>query len=159
MKLSKFIKSNYKLIIHLIVITFSICSIVVTVLSSVRYDNNLFQGGLPNTLLYIFTLYILAFFIFPLLYKNWKKFIYTALSYVIFYAILLGWIRAIQRHYLVMLKTDVSSGMLEYFTFESVLRLPLTLIPIGIMAFIYNIFVIDINVLKKAFKIKHFLFY
>ena len=156
MTASTFFTSKYKIIIHAIVFTLSVFSIVLTIVGIERSDKTLFQGGLFDALLFIFTIYVLALVIFPLLFKNWKKYLYIAITYIISYSLLLGWMRAIQRSNSSMLRKGIFAEPLEYFNFESVLNLSLTLIPMGIMGLIYALLVIDINILKKALVVKRF---
>ncbi|MEP1487922.1 MAG: histidine kinase [Algibacter sp.] len=156
MKISAFFKSKYKLIIHAIVFILSVFSVILTITGILRTDQSLFQGGFFDTLLFIFTVYILALVIIPLLYKNWKKYLYIAISYIISYSLLLAWMRAIQRSNSVMIKKSISVSPFEYFTLESVLNLSMTFIPFVIMGLIYAFLVIEINILKKAFAVKRF---
>lgn len=123
-----------------------------------RTDKSLFQVGLFDVLLFIFTIYILALVIIPLLYKNWKKYLYIVILYFISYSLLLAWMRAIQRSISAMIRKGISTEPLEYFTLETILGLSMTFIPMGIIALIYSVLVADVTILKKAFSVKRFEF-
>lgn len=155
MTASKLIKFNRKTIVHAIVLAISIFSLYVTADGALKHYDNLFQGGFYDALLFVFTIYIVGLVIIPLLFKNWKKYLYIAITYTVFYSLLLGWIQAIQRSNSEMLGKGISIESLEYFTLDSVLSLLLTLIPMGVMGLFYYVFVMDWEKLKKGFFQKH----
>ncbi len=155
MTVSKLNKFNRKTIVHALVLILSIFSLYITASGALNNYKSLFLGGFYDALLFVFTIYIISLVIIPLLFNNWKKYLYIAIVYIIFYSLLLGWMRAIQRSSSTMLKKGVSTEPLEYFTLESVLDLSLTLIPMGVMGLFYSIFVMDWEKLKKGFFQKH----
>lgn len=155
MTISKLIKFNRKTIVHTIVLAVSIFSLYVTADNVLKHYDNLFQGSFYDALLFVFTIYFIALVIIPLLFKNWKKYLYVAVGYIVFYSLFLGWIRAIRRSNSDMLRKGISTETLEYFTLDSVLNLSLTLIPMGVMGLFYYVFVMDWEKLKKGFFQKH----
>ena len=155
MTVSKHILFNRKTIVHALVLIASIFSLYVTADSARNRYHSLFQGGFYDTLLFVFTIYVIALVIIPLLFQNWKKYLYVAVGYIIFYSLLLGWMGAIQDSNSAMLKNGISTEPLEYFTLESVLKSSMTLIPMGVMGLFYYVFVMDWEKLKKGFFQNH----
>ncbi|MCF7566892.1 sensor histidine kinase [Sabulilitoribacter arenilitoris] len=142
--------------IHSIVFALCVFSIVITLVGIQKSGRTLFQGGFYDTLFFVLTIYILALIIIPLLFNNWKKYLYIAIMFIIFYSIFLGWIRVIRRSSSMMINKGISTEPLEYFTLEYVLNSSLTLIPMGVMGLIYALLVIDIKILKRVFAVKRF---
>lgn len=151
MTVSKLFKFNRKTIVHAIVLIVSIFSLYVTADNVLKHYESLLQGGFYDAVLFVFTIYFIALVIIPLLFKNWKKYLYIAISFIVFYSLLLGWMRAIRRSSLVMLRKGIFTEALEYFTLDSVLNLSLTLIPMGVMGLFYYVFVMDWEKLKRGF--------
>ncbi|WP_242133878.1 sensor histidine kinase [Aestuariivivens marinum] len=136
---------------HTIVLIVSIFSLYVSAHGALNRHGNLFNGSFYDSLLFVFTIYFIALIIIPLLLKNWKKYLHIPILYITIYSLLLGWIRAVQRSNSVLLRKGFSVEPMEYFTFDSVFKLSMTLIPMGIMALLYSIFVMDWGKLKKGF--------
>ncbi|WP_242131144.1 sensor histidine kinase [Aestuariivivens marinum] len=149
--MSKLFKFNRKSIVHTIVLIVSIFSLYVSAHGALNRHGNLFNGSFYDSLLFVFTIYFIALIIIPLLLKNWKKYLHIPILYITIYSLLLGWIRAVQRSNSVLLRKGFSVEPMEYFTFDSVFKLSMTLIPMGIMALLYSIFVMDWGKLKKGF--------
>jgi len=152
MTLKTFFKPKYKILIHIVVFTLSIFSLVVTIIGALkRADRSLFYGSVFDTLLFVLTIYILAFMIIPLLFKNWKKYLPIAITYFIIYSVLLAWIRAIHLSNSEMLRKSITTDPLEYFNLDLILRLSMTIIPMGTIALLYFLFVADLEKLKTSF--------
>lgn len=151
MTVSKLIIFNRKTIVHTIVLVVSIFSLYITAEGALNRNESLLEAGLYKTLLFVFTIYFLALVIFPLLFKNCKKYGYMAILYVIFYSFLSGWIWAIQRSNSAFLRKGISVEPMEYFTLNSVFKPSMTLIPMGVMALLYSVFVMDWEKLKREF--------
>lgn len=148
---STFFKFKHKTIVHAIVLVISIFSLYLTIEDAVNRNENLFQGGFYNAILFVFTVYIIALVIIPLLFENWKKHILIAVLFCFLYSFLLAWFRASMASDMETFKEMFSSAPIEHFNFEFMFRSFMTIIPMGVMGLFYFVFVTDWKKLKQGF--------
>src|SRR5690606_25190505 len=152
MALKTFFTPKYKIFVHLISLYITIMSIVVAIEGCERRKEvSPFCTDLITTILFNITIYFLVFVLFPLLIKNWKKHIGWVIIYLAFYTFSLGWLHAVSESGVTTIKNVFSSIPIEHFDLEYTIRLFLTIIPFGILAWVYFLFVSDWEKLKTSF--------
>ncbi|MBU3820793.1 histidine kinase [Flavobacteriaceae bacterium XHP0103] len=156
MALKTFITPKYKILIHLIAVVSSIMSIVVTLEScGIKNEVSPFCRDLIATILFNVTIYFLVFMLFPLLIKNWKMHIAWAIIYLAFYTFTLGWLHAVSESGVTTVNDAFSIIPMRYFDLEFTLRSFMTIIPFGVLAWLYFLFVYDWEKLKTSFFAKN----
>lgn len=153
MTLKTFFTPKYKIFVHLIALSATIMSIVLTIEGCARKEwiGSLCIIDIARTVLFNVTIYFLALVLFPLLLKDWKKYIKGAIVFLIIYSIAFGWISAVSLGVWDNSKGIFSSMSLQYIDFKLIFRAFLTIIPMGILAWFYFLFVTDSEKLKVLF--------
>ncbi|MBJ6367541.1 sensor histidine kinase [Snuella sedimenti] len=152
MDISTFFRPKYKIAIHLIAIAATIMSIVVTLEGCERTEEaSPLCINLIATLVFNMAIYFLAFILFPLLVKNWKKYVILAVVFLIVYSFTLGWLRALSLSGVTYFKDIFSSIPLKYLDFDYTFRSFMTIIPMGVLSWLYFMFVMDWEKLKASF--------
>lgn len=152
MALKTFFTPKYKILIHGIVLFLSGMNIQGSNNHCKMFNS---EGSICTdvfeTIIFVMTIYFLALFLFPTLFRNWKKYIFTAIIFLSLYSFTLVWIEAVSSSGLNNLKDIFSSIPLDYLDIKFMFRSLMSIIPIGVLGLLYFLFVTDWEKLKILF--------
>src|SRR5690606_1015471 len=152
MTLKTFFTPRYKIFVHVIVFTLSWISIQTTRnVCGIVNREGLLCTLLLETILFVIAIYFLALILFPLIFKNWKKYIMIAIIFLIIYSFVIGWIFVLKGKEINSVDKIFFIVPLKYFGFEQLFKAFTTIIPMGIFGLLYFVALMDMEKLKNLF--------
>ncbi|WP_052188174.1 sensor histidine kinase [Cellulophaga sp. Hel_I_12] len=148
MKFNLLFNSKYKIATHIFVFSLCAWSIFNVFSFAQKFDASFIWSELFPVLIFIGTLYILSWWLIPILFKNYKRGILFLVLYLGIYVTFLSFIKTIE-YGLSSINSAKSYNVFDwiYYSFR-------TFIPFTVMSFAYSAVIMDKNLLKKIFDIK-----